>query len=301
MIFVKLLITSDWHLRGTVPSCVDATPTEWMDIQRQALEKVKSIALREGVSAILCGGDIFHSDASTTFECVTMVQRFAKDLREESSKERGYPGILFYILSGNHDLPYHSSENLDKAAVGILYNSDNVGDMETDCFVKGCNFDRDDYEGREAIFKHVLTIPKEQVPFGVECETPESLLEKYPAKWVFTGDYHHNFHYEKDGRHVINAGCLTKQAADFENYHTGVYIVDIDSETVAFQLVDIPQKFVKNGGKSKAADKSVEDFANSIKRESVTLDFISELREKSRTQKEAVKEKVGGWIEKIGQ
>ena len=289
----SFILSADWHLRSTVPCCVEASQEEWISIQESAVDKVVDIAI-EKKSPVFVVGDIFHSDITTSFQMIQIVQNAAKRLGEH--------GLSLYVLFGNHDLKYHTSTNIIKSPLGVLINSVNVYLLSTFENVSAANFDEED-KNCEYVFKHTLTIPKSDIPVNVmNCETPESLLEKFDkAKMVMTGDYHRNFHYEKDGRHVINAGCLTKQAADFENYHTGVYIIDMDSETAAFQLVDIPQKFVKNGGKSKAADKSVEDFANSIKRESVTLDFISELREKSRTQKEAVKEKVGGWIEKIGQ
>ena len=30
---MKFLITSDWHIRSTVPSCLDITQEQWMELQ----------------------------------------------------------------------------------------------------------------------------------------------------------------------------------------------------------------------------------------------------------------------------
>ena len=201
---MKVLTFADLHLRGTVPSCVNATPTEWMDIQKQALNKVVFTAIENDVDGVYVGGDIFHSEQSCTFECINMFIEFVLDLKSAN--------IPVFVLFGNHDLQFHSSENIHKSAVGILQNYPYIYKMTSDkSLIYGCNFDIDDYDGKEKIFKHVLCIPEEQRPPVVECETPQTLLERYPsARYIFTGDYHKKFAYTDNGRFVINSGCLTK-------------------------------------------------------------------------------------------
>jgi len=291
---MKVLTFADLHLRDTVPSCVDATHDEWMGIQRDALEKVLQIAVDNHVDEVCVGGDIFHSNATASFECITMFQIFSRNLADS--------GIVTRIMAGNHDLPQHSSTNVNKSAIGVLLNSDCIFDMKEDSVIRGCNFDEEDYDGCKAIFKHVLCIPeKDKSPF-VECETPETLLNRYKSsRFIFTGDYHRNFVYKGlDNRYVINSGCLTKQASDFADYETGVYVSDLETCDVKWCPVNIGQKFVRNGGSAKA-DKSVEDFVSGIKKESVTLDFIGTLRNELAAQKKDVRDKVEGWIENIGQ
>ena len=292
---MKHLITADWHLRETVPSCVNANQTEWMNIQREAVSKVAEIAIENNVVAVFVGGDIFHSDASTSFACIQIFQDFACLLNKH--------GIAVYILAGNHDLQQHSSSNLDISAIGVLLKSKYILNMSDCDFCKGCNFDIEDYGDSEVIFKHTLTMPKdvaEANPF-VKCETPESLLEKYPsAKYIYTGDYHKNFSFEENGRRVINSGCLTIQASDMIGYETGVYVVDTENDSVSWFKVSVSQKFIENNKKEKT-DKSIDDFVNGIQKSTVTLDFINTLRNEIPKQKEPVQKKVECWIEEIGQ
>lgn len=291
---MKVLTFADLHLRGTVPPCVNATPTEWMEIQEKALIKVADIALENKVNGVYIGGDIFHSEVSCNPECVNIFLNFVNTL--------DIAGIKVFIMAGNHDLPGHSSTNLEKSFIGILFNHPDVHKMvESDSYICGCNFDIDDYEGEEKIFKHVLCIPEEQKPPMVECETPQTLLERYPlARYIFTGDYHKKFAYADNGRFVINSGCLTRQAADFEDYETGVFVVDFATDDVKWCPVNISQKFVKNGNEKKT-DKTIDDFANGIQQESVTLDFIGALKNEVSKQKQPVQEKVNSWITEIGQ
>lgn len=288
------LITADWHIRSTVPSCIEATPEEWMEFQKKSVAKVGKIAKENKVDEINIGGDLFHSENTASNECIYLLQDFAQEMDKID--------IPVFILCGNHDLPKHSSTNIPKAAIGVLLNSKGIRNMGKDTsYIKGCNFDEEDYGNAKLIFKHVLTIPSKDKPDFIECETPESLLEKFPdAQFIFTGDYHKNFHYEKDGRHVVNSGCLMRQAADFENYTPGVYIADTETEEVNFVPIGLEQKFNHNGYEKKALDETIENFVEGIKKENVTLDYVSSLRNEAQNHDKGIQNKINDWIERSG-
>ena len=291
---MKFLITSDWHIRSTVPSCLDFTPEEWINLQREAMKQVGEIAVKNEVCDILIGGDIFHSENTASNECIYLVQEFIQKMNNKN--------IPVSILCGNHDLPQHSSSNIPKSAIGVLLNSKDVQNMNRHSVVKGCNFDNDNYGDSEYIFKHVLTIPKNDKPDFMECETPETLLQKYPkAKWIFTGDYHRNFEYHIDGRHVINSGCLTKQASDFEDYTNGVYIIDTEKEESKFIPLNVEYKFNHNGQEKKALDESIENFVEHIKAEDITLDYVSSLKKEAQNHDKPIQNKIEDWISEAGQ
>ena len=132
---MKVLTFADLHLRGTVPSCVNETPTKWMEIQKQALNKVVSIAVENGVEGVYVGGDIFHSETSCTFECINMFIDFVLDLKNA--------GIPVFVLFGNHDLYGHSSEYISKSAVGILQNHPYIKKMTSEeSYIFGFDFDK---------------------------------------------------------------------------------------------------------------------------------------------------------------
>lgn len=282
---MKFICTADWHIRATRPRC--RVDNDWQETQRMALAKVMKVAI-DKKSPVLVVGDIFHSNSDTSFECIQLVQQMADKL-----------GGL-YILAGNHDLPYHSSENLDKSAIGVLLNSNNVHlikdyltkwnlEQEYPYIISAGNFDEEDDERAEIVFKHVLTIPSEDKPDFVDCETPESLLEKFPnAKWIFTGDYHHNFHYERKGRHVVNSGCLLRQVSDMKNYQCGVYFVDTDENIVEFipiidneDLIDDSYILQEN-----ERNERIEFFVDKLKKtKGVSLDFIENVQNEMKHNK----------------
>lgn len=282
---MRVIITADWHIRATRPRC--RVDNDWIETQRMALAKVMEVAI-DKASSVLVVGDLFHSNSDTSFECIQLVQQMADKL-----------GGL-YILAGNHDLPYHSSENLDKSAIGVLLNSNNVH-LIKDFFEKlyyetnngvnysAKNFDEEDYEFAEIVFKHVLTIPSEDKPDFVDCETPESLLEKFPnAKWIFTGDYHRNFHYEKKGRHVVNSGCLLRQASDMKDYQCGVYFVDTDENIVEFIPIIDNEELIDDSYITKENEREtrINDFVDKLKNtEYVSFDFLDNVEKQIQENK----------------
>ena len=269
---MKGIITADWHLRATRPQC--RIDEDWMETQRNVLNQIFEIAKVKECDVFVVG-DIFHSNSDTNFECINMVQDFADRLERECDS-------LLCIIAGNHDLPYHSSENLNKSAIGVLFNSQSI--IPINKYYQGkyslsaSNFDEEDDENAEIVFKHTLTIPSKDKPDYIDCETPESLLIKFPnAKWIFTGDYHRNFHYEKKGRHVINPGCLLRQASDFEDYQPVVYFVDTEKEIVkelpindSLENMDTKYITVRN-----EREERISAFIESLSDSQVmTLDFV---------------------------
>ena len=267
---MKLIITADWHIRATKPRC--RKDENWMETQRKALNQIFEIANTKQCDVFVVG-DIFHSNSDTNFECINMVQDFADRLEKECDS-------LLCIIAGNHDLLYHSSENLNKSAIGILFNSQSI--IPINKYYQGkyslsaSNFDEEDDHDAEIVFKHTLTLPIKNPMF--ESETPETLVEKFPnAKWIFTGDYHKAFDAKVNGCHVINPGCLIRQVSDMKDYQCGVYYIDTEEEIVEFipiidneELVDDSYITIQNERQER-----IDNFVSKLKdSKHLTLNFI---------------------------
>lgn len=265
---MRFICTADWHIRATRPRC--RIDEDWIQTQRQALAQIVKIS-KEKKAPVMVVGDLFHSNSDVSFECIQMVQQMADELGE------------LYILAGNHDLPYHSSENIEKSAIGVLLNSSRIFNIKTFTDsekISASNFDEDDDLNAGIVFKHTLVFPDaKSIPPNCDGTTAKELLEEFPnAEWIFTGDYHHNFHYEKNGRHVVNSGCLLRQASDFKDYQCGVYFVDTDKNIVEFipiidseQLIDDSYILQEN-----EREERIDNFVQKLKdTESVSLDFLA--------------------------
>ena len=267
---MRFILTADWHIRATMPRC--RKDEDWMETQRNALNQIFEIAKTKECD-VFTVGDIFHSNSDTNFECINMVQDFADRLERECDS-------LLCIIAGNHDLPYHSSENLNKSAIGILFNSQSI--IPINKYYQGkyslsaSNFDEEDNKFAEYVFKHTLTLPEKNSM--IESETPETLVKKFPkAKWIFTGDYHKAFDVKIGGCHVINPGCIIRQVSDFKNYQCGVYYIDTEKEEVEFiriiddkEMVDDNYITIQN-----EREERIDNFVSKLKEsKSLTLNFV---------------------------
>ena len=272
------IITADWHLRATRPRC--RIDDDWIGTQRNALNQIAELAGKYNCN-VYCVGDVFHSNSDTSFECIQLVQDFSNKLCSF--------GRTLGILAGNHDLPYHSSGNLSRSAIGVLLQSYNVGyildsinDTEQ-ALVSASNFDEDDDMSAIYVFKHILVFPDlKSIPPNLDAVTAKELLAGFPnAQWIFTGDYHHQFHYEKRGRHVVNPGCLLRQASDMKDYQPGVYFVDTDRMICEFiPIIDreglIDDSYIL---KENERNERIEAFVDKLRKtKSVSLDFVDNVQ-----------------------
>lgn len=269
---MKMIISADWHIRATRPRC--RIDEDWIQSQRKVISQVVSISKKKKADVFVVG-DLYHTNSDASLECINMVQEMSGELD-------GY----LNVLAGNHDLPYHSSENIERSAIGVLLNSKYIKPIKLfdfDCEVSASNFDEEDNLDAEIVFKHVLVFPDvKSIPPNVDAMTAQDLLKKFPnAKWIFTGDMHKNFHYEKNGRHVINPGCLLRQASDFRDYQCGVYFVDTEKEIIEFiPIIDdeglVDDQYIL---KQDEREQRIEKFANKLKdTKNVSLDYFENVQ-----------------------
>lgn len=264
------IITADWHLREDRPRC--RIDEDWIATQKKALERIYTEAGNRNYSVYVVG-DLFHR--STEYRMVRLVQQLAEMLDKD--------GLHLYFLAGNHDCLYHLSSNLDRSAIGLLQGTKNVYFMNDLVNVSAPNFGEPVNKDMPIVFEHRLVFPdKKSLPPNVEAVTAEDMLEMYPnAEWIFTGDYHHNFHYEKDGRHVVNSGCLLRQATDMKDYDCGFYCVNTDINEVEWISVGDNEPLVDDSYiiKQEEREERLANFIDSIsKTTSISLDYLDNVQ-----------------------
>ena len=251
---MKFLYTADWHLRKSVPVC--RLDEDWVQTLQGKIEQVCALAKKYNVP-IFNGGDLCH-----TWRVPPEIELLVKDVKD------------MHILTGNHDVEHHREENLGRSSLGVMLQFPGIQPLEaTD----------------EILFLHTLVFPDKKAQPQIKGKTigttARELLKQYPDyDWICTGDYHRNFHYEKNGRHVINPGCLTRQAADFADYQPGVYLVDTESaepvKWIPLQAEDAvitDAHLKKEQARNERMDAFVENLAS---KDGVSFDFESNLENK---------------------
>jgi DNA repair exonuclease SbcCD nuclease subunit len=284
------IVSADWHLRSQRPRC--RLDDDWITTQKNALLQVFRLA-EKNKAHVLVIGDIFHSTNETTNEVIGLVQEFALWLASLKLK--------LYILAGNHDLPQHNLDNIYKSAFNVLLNSKNIfsfskiemNDGLTTLKISASNFGEQDELNAEVVFKHILCFPEnEKIPPNDKIVKPSELFAQFTnAKYIFTGDYHRQFVYEKGKtKKLFNPGCLLRQAADMIDYQPSVFLIEFQDGLLKYQVLPIQddEKMVTDEyiEKEELRNSRIEAFIERIKEnETASFDFIENVHNMMRDNK----------------
>jgi DNA repair exonuclease SbcCD nuclease subunit len=265
---MKFLLTADLHLTERVPRC--RLDDDWMQTQIDHLDQIAKYANKYKVPVAI-PGDIFDR-AVVTDKVKSMFLQFVTKVKA---------GV--YAIAGNHDLPYHSWDNADSSSFGVVWNSGVLHHLNE--LGSSAHFG-EELSGVDngLLFIHVLVFPsiKEAPPMDGDIVIAQDLLNAFPgAQWIFTGDYHHSFVYEKNGRRVVNPGCINRQKADVIDYIPSVMLIDTDAESIKqLEIKDdvamVTDEYLK---KEEERETRISAFVESVRSsEEVSLDFLSNLR-----------------------
>jgi len=293
---MKLIITADWHIRTDRPRC--RVDSDWIGTQKKAVQFVFQQAKKRKAKVCLIG-DIFDK-ANDHFS----ILKYLLDWIFSSE-------IDFYILAGNHDCLYHSIEYMDRSLFGSLFSiaesekTNILPMMKLGCAFHYGQIEESLYSGQEIVFLHELIFSdNEKILPNSGYYLASDLLITFPgAKWIFTGDNHHSFIYERNNRYVINPGCLLRQAADFKNYQPIIYFVD--TEIGKIEKINVPDEssliIDEYLEQAKERDERISAFVSSIRdKGEVSLSFRDNLLQRmDEIEEEGTKEIILECIEEI--
>lgn len=256
------IITADLHLRSDRPRC--RIDEDWEGTQRNAL---KFIAGKAGElnCPVYIVGDIFHTPTVPPW----VVNMFLDS----------FNGVAIHGIAGNHDLPFHSYKNVNRSSFGTIEQRMTPPPFDWSHFGEPIK----KYFNCNILFRHELIFPSmKEIPEFFDGKSAGELLAEFPDyDFIFTGDYHHNFVYEKNNRYVINPGCMLRQAADMKDYKPGFYFVDTDKKE--FEFIHYPDsvEMVVNDYLIDAKEKEdrISAFVEAVRgSNSVSLDFIENVK-----------------------
>jgi hypothetical protein len=256
---MKIVVTADWHIRRDRPRC--RLDEDWIETQRQTIRFVVECA-RDWKAELVIVGDLFHTPQQPA-EIINMVI-------DELNRCPKVP----YIFPGNHDLPYHSEEYLDKCSLGILLRK----------FRDGREFPDDSIK----LLHELIFPPNTPLPPNVQARSAEDVLKEFPEPWVFTGDCHQAFCYVSDDERVlVNPGCILRQTADLIAYEPSVSFIDTDNIAIFTKYKTIPvpdpgqvitDEYIREQNER---DKRISTFVETIKSQGqVSFDFRENLQAK---------------------
>jgi len=215
---MKFIVTSDWHLRKSVPVCRTENEQEWFNFQFDIIEDIFNKANLEADAKILVAGDIFDRSVPS----IKIINRLLM-LREKHSY------LDIYGIAGNHDLPYHNFNIINESGYDTLTQSKF---FSHDKNITEHHFNTDIPKVNKIVLCHHLCFKDEKsIPPHIEAVTAKDLLEMYPAaKLIVCGDNHHGFVYRENGRTVIVPGAINIQSVGEFDIIPAVHLVELNSD-----------------------------------------------------------------------
>lgn len=222
------ILTSDWHLRETVPVC--RTDDFWT-AQWKKVAFVKELQFQYNCP-VLHAGDLFHHWKPSPF-LLTNTMEFIPE--------------QFYTIYGQHDLPQHSFENREKSGIHVLSIANalkviggthwgqvpQLDDAYRFDLFQGKIHEGLDHTQRICLVWHRMVWQGHRLWPGQTDPSARAILKKYPEyDLIVTGDNHKPFVEKYENRLLINPGSLTRQGADQISHTPRVYLYYAADNTV---------------------------------------------------------------------
>lgn len=210
---MNYIITADEHLRTDLPLC--RTDPDWIETQKTVLQFIINTCNKKNADLIIAG-DLFDVPKVSPI----ILNIFLTSIRQLST--------TCYVIAGNHSLLWHNQDNLIESTIGALAalppEQYHIKYLPCNDMSENGIFEHSVQLTDDITLVHTLTFPTENdIPYGFKAQTAKRLLEKYPTKYIITGDNHKHFIYKQDDRMVINPGCTTIQTADMIDYDPIIY------------------------------------------------------------------------------
>ena len=211
----SLILCSDMHLREDTPSCFigDFQKEQW-----DSLDFIRKLQQRWNIP-VLCGGDLFHHWKTSPW----LLTKVMKHLPAK-----------FFSCMGQHDLPQHNLELVDKSGFGTLIEAGYIktendwDDMLSSLNLQICHWEQEPVKMNKGIknillWHHTTYLQK---PFpGASGGMAVGILRKYPQfDLIVTGDIHQSFTTTYEGRRLVNPGNLTRQSAQQIDFKPSVWL-----------------------------------------------------------------------------
>lgn len=277
---MKLILLSDTHIRLTSPV---GRKESFYEEQFKKWEYIFSVFENEKIDAILQAGD-FWDNPRPPYSLVNQYIAMAE----------WYNVKPIYFIYGQHDMLMRNTDIYSSVA-GLM---DNIGKatlidesgLSIDSGVKiyGVSFGGD----YDKLKKNVVTdsniffkilivhdmIGNRPLFPGHEYTEAFDFLDKWKEfNVILCGDYHYPFHIiSKDGRHIVNTGCLLRLSRDERDMDRIPHFWIVDTDLNDWKKVNIP---CESKEKIFISQKSLSD---SMPRSDVLFKFIEKLKKKEK-------------------
>jgi len=281
----KLLLISDLHLRDTTPQ---GRIDDFQEAMWDKLGYVFYAAKDKGVDCILQAGDFFDKP-KPSYSLVTRLISFCQcDLEQ--------PSIPILCVMGQHDI-YMRHSDIKGTALGLL---DMVGEIALvsesspykvvshhrgkECWIYGVNYGGDPNfttkKNKVSILIIHADIGDKPLYPGHEYTDAEVFLKNHSNfDIILCGDYHYPFHIEKNGKHIVNTGCMLRMTRDKRDMNRKPHFYIVNTDTNKWEKYEIPHEPIDKvfSDKKELLEKPI------IANEGDLIRFIQQLKQKGKS------------------
>jgi DNA repair exonuclease SbcCD nuclease subunit len=304
-----MILTGDWHLRASRPrSRVD----DFVSVQQDKVAEILTYSEENEVHLIQQAGDFFN----TPNPPYSLLSVYLELLREHRRH-----GHLVTVL-GQHDLYMYSLQSIRRTATrameaaGVLDIAHSDPAIYGGVSVYGASFGEEIPKPLEndtnfkVLIAHRMIGDKALWP-GQVLEGPESFLRRNEAyNLIVVGDYHYRFACQKDGRTIVNPGCLVRQTTKEQDleHQPGFYVFDTDTRELELVLLKTarPAAEVFDLRRTKGereVDESLLEFVDKLKEQTgIGVSFKENLDRvlTERSASDEVREVIADSMEEVG-
>jgi len=236
---IDAIIFSDVHLTESTPVCrID----DYIEAQKNKLNFISNLQ-QKYMCPVLCAGDVFNGWKPSPW----LISFALKYLPDE-----------LIAIPGQHDLPQHNLDLIEKSGFWALVIADKITD-QSNIFFKSAN----PYHvwgipfgdpipppeiitgDRNILMLHQLTWQKEPWPGAPPEGNARKLLKENPDfDLIITGDNHQAFTEEYKGRLLVNPGSIMRSTAKQIDFKPRIYLWNAESNTVTAEYLPIEKDVV---------------------------------------------------------
>lgn len=285
-----LIITSDWHLTDKQPKC--RTDNFWK-AQWDKIDQIFALAYEFG-APVYHAGDLFEHWKTSPY----LLNQTIKHLINYSP--------YFWTIIGNHDMPAHNIDDMDKSGLQTLFETEIVNRV----------IDQIDWGGpldyspikigkRKVVFIHIMTW-KGKKPWP-NCTDPEcyELFDWFPdCDLIVTGHNHKTFTAKKGKQILVNPGSLTRHKADQIKHKPCVFLYDAKSHKIKKHVLKYKKNVISREHLDikKEKDKRINAFIEKLQNDwDISLSFENNLERAFKANKisKKIQQMIYTWMEEI--
>lgn len=291
---VDLIITADWHLFEETKNPPCRLDNIW-DAQWDKIAQIKELQ-KEHKCFILNAGDIFEHWKTSPYLINTCIEYFPEQMD---------------CIAGNHDMPQHNFELINKSGFDVLCRSGTIGYLyghfDWGKIVNAEIPDGGVYNNKNVIVAHIMTY-KGKAPWpGCSDPNTQEVFDIFPdADLIITGHNHKTFTDRKGDQLLINPGSLTRHKADQEDHKPCVFLYNAKEHDYKIHYLNYaPASKVMSREhieKIQRKNKQIEAFVEKLKNDwDVSLDYKENL-EKSFMENSVpskIKQIIYNWLDGV--